>query len=200
MMPSNPTPVQRVFTEQITIDSNEQFGQHPNHVLYVVNGCAVREDATGKALSIIWPGELVCASTGARALVPCRCLAAPRSVVERHMQTDAEFASWLVMEMSHRQAELHKRIDWFVNRRAEDRILSVLWDQTERALATTGVAAIPLAQLQVAQLAGATRETASMLLHRLRDQGLLDYRRRCIQVPDASRLQSFVQASIPSRQ
>ena len=85
-------------------------------------------------------------------------------------------------------------------KRAEERILSVLWKQTQRAVETTGTGAIPLAQLQVAQLAGATRETASMLLHRLREQGLIDYRRRSIQVSEPARLEQFLQTSFNSTQ
>lgn len=183
---------------EITVAANSAFGGPADEprVFFLQKGCAVREDGSGKALSVIWPGELIVYPAECRALTDCRCLAAPQALLEEALSTDLELARWLTEQGCRRNRELHQRIDWFVNRRAEDRILSVLWEQTARAVETTGAGAIPLAQLQVAQLAGATRETASMLLHRLRERGLIDYRRRSILVPEPTRLEQHLRAAL----
>lgn len=200
-MPSLPPRAGQVFTREASVPAYAlvaSLSEAEESIFYLVSGCAAREDASGKTLSVAWPGELICHPEETRALAPSRVLVATRAVMERAEQTDPEFAFWAGDLTKARNHELHQRIEWFVNRRAEERILSVLMAQTTRAVTTTGSAAIPLAQVQVAQLAGATRETASMLLHRLRENGLIDYRRRWIEVPEPARLQAYVESTLSS--
>lgn len=199
---TRPAVVERTFLEVAHAPSNTLLASAgaESRVCFLEAGCAVREDAAGKALSVIWPGEFIENPTECRALTDCQCLLLSRADFDAACRSDIELASWLNEQMFRRNEELHERVDWFINRRAEERILSVLWKQTQRAVETTGTGAIPLAQLQVAQLAGATRETASMLLHRLREQGLIDYRRRSIQVSEPARLAQFLETSFNSTQ
>lgn len=193
-----PAVVERIFSMAVSVPSNSLLGEAgaEPRVFCLQSGTVVREDSSGKALSVIWPGEFIEKSTECRALTDCRCLARDQASFDKERVSNLELACWLSEETLLRNAELHQRIDWFVNRRAEERILSVLWEQTRRALETTGAATIPLAQLQVAQLAGATRETASMLLHRLREQGLIDYRRRSIHVSEPGRLGEYIATAL----
>jgi CRP/FNR family transcriptional regulator, cyclic AMP receptor protein len=94
--------------------------------------------------------------------------------------------SWVTGQVEKRLAEVEKRIELIMFARVEKRVLSLLADLAETTALTCSLAPesvqIPLSQSEIAQLIGATRETASTTLNQLERRGLLRLGRRQIEL------------------
>lgn len=97
-------------------------------------------------------------------------------------------------QVEQRLADIERRIESILYARVEVRILSLLVELAETTIRAEGLPAesvsIPLSQSEIAQLIGATRETASTTLNRLERRGLLRLGRRQIEVASLEALRS----------
>ncbi|MCC6536486.1 MAG: Crp/Fnr family transcriptional regulator [Bryobacterales bacterium] len=98
-----------------------------------------------------------------------------------------DLTRWLWQQQQHRQAELLSRISLLTKEGVHRRVILTLAGLAERS----GGSPMPLAQKEVADLAGATRETTSTLLNRMRRRGLVQLGRRMIHVPSAAALREI---------
>lgn len=187
-----PEIARRAFSSEYMLEGGTKRELQDGQLVLLTRGCVAVEKATGQMLRVHWPGEIMGgASQRHHVLMTSHFSQASVAAVAEAMRVHGGFAEWYLARAMEAEQMFQNRIDWFVNLRAEDRILRVVADLMYRALETTGTAAIPLAQAQIAQLAGATRETASMLLHRLRKDNLVTYHRRWIEAPDPERLRQL---------
>lgn len=95
---------------------------------------------------------------------------------------------WIARHLVQRAADLERRIHSMVNLRVEQRILCMLADLAECAGAHFTTIRLPLTQLDVAMLVGATRETTSTTLNQLERKGLLRLGRAVVEVPSPDNL------------
>lgn len=110
----------------------------------------------------------------------------------------AEFLLWiqesgawshLVVGAMQRQEFLLRKVELHCARDVEYRMLCWLGDLGARFADSNGsTAVLPLTQLDLAQLIGATRETTSTRLNLLARRGLLQLRRRSIEIPSLEQL------------
>ena len=102
--------------------------------------------------------------------------------------------NWVAGQVEQRLADIERRIESILYARVEVRILSLLVELAETTIRAEGLPAesvsIPLSQSEIAQLIGATRETASTTLNRLERRGLLRLGRRQIEVASLEALRS----------
>ncbi len=93
---------------------------------------------------------------------------------------------WVAEQVEQRLAEVEKRIELITYARVEERVLCLLADLAEATAISSSVAPervqIPLSQSEIAQMIGATRETASTTLNQLERRGLLRLGRRQIEL------------------
>ena len=94
--------------------------------------------------------------------------------------------AWVTEQVERRLAEVERRVEMIAFARVEIRLLALLADLAEAAVLAGGLSTenvqIPLTQSEIAQLIGATRETASTTLNQLERRGLLQLGRRQIEV------------------
>jgi CRP-like cAMP-binding protein len=110
----------------------------------------------------------------------------------RHQQfqeacnASAPALAWVTEQLERRLAEVERRIELISFARVEIRILALLRDLAEASVTPlnpqTESIQIPLSQSEIAQLIGATRETASTTLNQFERRGLLRLGRRQIEV------------------
>ena len=104
--------------------------------------------------------------------------------------------NWVAEQVEQRLADIERRMESILYARVEVRILSLLVELAETTIKAEGVpaesVAIPLSQSEIAQLIGATRETASTTLNQLERRGLLRLSRRQIEVSSLDALRSAV--------
>ena len=94
--------------------------------------------------------------------------------------------AWVTEQVEERLAEVERRIELISFARVELRLLALLADLAEATMAASDLppdnVQIPLSQAEIAQLIGATRETASTTLNLLARRGLLRLSRRQVEV------------------
>ena len=94
--------------------------------------------------------------------------------------------TWVTEQVEKRLAEVERRVELISFTRVEIRLLSLLSDLAEASInplsPQTESIQIPLSQSEIAQLIGATRETASTTLNQFERRGLLRLGRRQIEV------------------
>ena len=94
--------------------------------------------------------------------------------------------TWVTEQVEKRLAEVERRIELISFTRVEIRLLSLLSDLAEASVnpfsPQTESIQIPLSQSEIAQLIGATRETASTTLNQFERRGLLRLGRRQVEV------------------
>lgn len=90
--------------------------------------------------------------------------------------------AWLARQLLQRSADLERRIHAMTHLRVEQRIASVLLELADQIGAGLEGARLPLTQLDVAMLVGATRETTSTTLNQMERRGLLKLGRAMIEL------------------
>ena len=100
--------------------------------------------------------------------------------------SSAPVLAWVTEQVEKRLAEVERRIELISFARVEIRLLALLSDLAEASVSPlnprTENIHIPLSQSEIAQLIGATRETASTTLNQFERRGLLRLGRRQIEV------------------
>jgi CRP-like cAMP-binding protein len=165
-------------------------------VYILLTGCVILLNRLGATAAVSWPGDLLVAPTegmGAtmllKAVADSVCLRARRADLLAESARQPEIALWIWEQHERREAELHRRLELLTAESVERRVLNTVADLADRCHAASPGYPMPLAQNEVADLAGATRETTSTLLNRMRRRGMVELGRRRIQVsvPDALR-------------
>lgn len=157
----------------------------------LLTGCVTSENSSGSAVSVFWPGDLVVPEPAARAACEITCLQFSQSALLAEMSRNSELSAWVWREHLKRIEELRRRIGMLNGASVEQRIMQTVAELGQRAneAGTSGV--VPLAQKEVAELAGATRETTSTLLNKMRRLGIVALRRRRIIVNEPERLKGL---------
>ena len=175
-------------------------------VYLVLTGCVVLTNRNGAATSVFWPGDLVISpleptdfpAMCLKAIAQTTCLCGRQTDLLAANARQLEVASWVWRQQQRRELELHRRLELLTAEAVERRILLTVADLADRAHQVAPGKPMPLAQNEIAELAGATRETTSTLLNRLKRQGFVDLGRRHVHVaaPDLLRnTEKFVEAS-----
>ena len=120
----------------------------------------------------------------------------PRSAAMAHAEQHPEFWAVFSQDLGRRVRELEEQIEWLTLFEVEQRIARLLlhWGKSHN----DGGAEIEirLSQRDVAGLIGATRETTSAALNRLRRKGCIDIRRRRLVVKSTEKLSAH---AVPRR-
>ncbi len=111
-------------------------------------------------------------------------------VGQQHFQevcnASAPALAWVTEQVEKRLAEVERRIELISFSRVEIRLLALLSDLAEASVTPltpqTESIHLPLSQSEIAQLIGATRETASTTLNQFERRGLLRLGRRQIEI------------------
>lgn len=152
------------------------------------------------------PGHLVGERTvdrqrhTAEALTDCVCWEVTRSRFLQACELSPAAMKWVADQVEERLLEVERRVELVTYARVELRLLSLLADLADTNMPgpippVDGIQ-IPLSQAEVAQLIGATRETASTTLNQFERQGLLRLGRRQIEVVSLK----LVREALDSRQ
>lgn len=94
----------------------------------------------------------------------------------------AEVLGWVTAQVEQRLLEVEKRIELISFARVEYRLLTLLADLAGAANSSNNSGSFPLSQSEIAQLIGATRETASTILNQFERRGLVRLGRRQVEV------------------
>jgi len=120
----------------------------------------------------------------------------PREVVSRAIGTHPQFTAELISYLLTRRIALAEKVELLCLRDVEYRILHYLAELTQLVKpAEDGQGyQLPITQLELADLIGATRETTSTTLNQLERRGLLKLSRRMLTIPSPSTLISAAAA------
>lgn len=173
--------------------------QPPTHLWIVLSGRLrlLRHSSSGRvfALSLVLPGGVFCVPAVIRqAPYPCRAVAdvatdvleLPAELIRRLTRHHAAFACEALKLVCEACCSAHGLCS-AAQERAEDRVRMHL-----AACARSFGPTIPLSRLQLAELAGVTRETANRVLLRLQRQGLVRLEFSRVIVRDPARLQEML--------
>jgi CRP/FNR family transcriptional regulator len=130
--------------------------------------------------------------TEAEVLTPATLYRIPRDVFIRSTTTHPQFTSELISYLLKRRLALAEKVELLCLRDVEYRILYYLAELSELVKPSEEGQGhqIPITQLELADLIGATRETTSTTLNQLERRGLLKLSRRMLTVPSPSMLAS----------
>lgn len=120
----------------------------------------------------------------------------PREVVSRSLSTHPQFTAELISYLLTRRFALAEKVELLCLRDVEYRILHYLAELSQLVTpAEDGLGyQLPLTQLELADLIGATRETTSTTLNQLERRGLIKLSRRMLTIPSPSLLISAAAA------
>lgn len=134
----------------------------------------------------------------AEVLTPATLFRIPREVFSQALTQSAELASALVSYLVERRLALAEKVELLCLHDVEFRILHYLAELS--SLVTPGADGeghqIPITQLELADLIGATRETTSTTLNQLERRGLVRLSRRMLTVPSPVALQGAAGARV----
>ncbi len=161
-------------------------------------------------LSICGPGQLIGEEAlggdgsyyaEAMAITPASLLRIPRQALLDALSGDGEIGRELVSYLLTRKRELAEKVELLCLHDVEYRILHYL---AQLSTLLTPVAngsgfQIPITQLELADLIGATRETTSTTLNQLERRGLLKLSRRLLTVPSPENLRSAAAARLSAK-
>ncbi|MCC6537841.1 MAG: Crp/Fnr family transcriptional regulator [Bryobacterales bacterium] len=146
------------------------------------------------AVDIFWPGDLIeCGRGRLRAVLPTECRELSPADLLNEIARQPELAAWVLRQQQQRVDWLRERILW-QRRPVEQRLIHTLLELDRRAHQTLAHGAIPLTQRELAELAGATRETTSTILNRWSTQGAVELQRRRVRVLAHDRLRAMLVA------
>ncbi len=195
-----PESLQSVFADHTEFIVGQQLPQldGAEPLAYILlTGCVVLTNHNHDTAAVFWPGDLVITppepaegpTMGLKAIAQTTCLRGRQGELLSETARQIEVATWIWQQNQRRETELYRRLELLTAEPVERRILLTLADLADRARGVAPSRPMPLAQNEIAELAGATRETTSTLLNRLKRQGMVDLGRRHVQVsaPDALR-------------
>ena len=114
-----------------------------------------------------------------------------RETAMAHAEKHPEFWALFSQDLGRRVRELERQVQWLTLLEVEQRIASLLLQWGKAHKLDPANYEIHLSQRDVAGLIGATRETTSAALNRLRRKGCVDIRRRCVVVKSVEMLQAY---------
>ena len=156
-----------------------RMNQRGNRIILTVRG--PQELAGEEALAENEPKYY----TEAEVLTPATIFRIPRGVLNRALSSSPELTSALVSYLVERRLALAEKVELLCLHDVEYRILHYLAELS--ALVKPGADEegfqIPITQLELADLIGATRETTSTTLNQLERRGLVKLSRRMLTVP-----------------
>jgi CRP/FNR family transcriptional regulator len=116
----------------------------------------------------------------------------PRGVVSRVLTSHPQFTTELISYLVNRRLALAEKVELLCLRDVEYRILHYLAELSNLVGPSQDGDGyqIPITQLELADLVGATRETTSTTLNQLERRGLLKLSRRMLTIPSLSILTS----------
>jgi CRP-like cAMP-binding protein len=158
-------------------------------VYLLTSGCVTLVNRLGATSAVFWPGDLIVVPAGLtgtpmvlKAVAETHCLRGRQSDLVTECGKSPEVARWVWQQQARREAELHRRLELLTAETVERRVLLTVADLADRSNIVSPGNPMPLAQNEVAELAGATRETTSTLLNRMRRRGMVVLGRRRIVV------------------
>ncbi len=118
-----------------------------------------------------------------------------RETAMAHAEEHPEFWALFSRNLGRRVRELEEQVQWLTLLEVEQRIAGLLlqWGKTHNL--DPADVEMRLSQRDVAGLIGATRETTSAALNRLRRKGCIDIRRRCVVVKSVEMLRAHATPS-----
>jgi CRP/FNR family cyclic AMP-dependent transcriptional regulator len=187
-------------------------GQLADSIYYVDDGLLklTRRNETGGRiiLTIRGPGHLVGEEalahdaptyyTEADVLTTANIFRVPREVLDRAIATSSEFAAALIGYMLDRRMALAEKVELLCLHDVEYRILHYLAELSTvvKPIPDAEGYQLPITQLELADLIGATRETTSTTLNQLERRGLLKLSRRMLTVPSPDTLRTAAAAKV----
>lgn len=186
-----------------------------NSVYYIEEGLTklTRRNETGGRiiLTIRGPGHLVGEEslveggestyyTEAEVLTTSTIFKVPREVLSRAIASSSELAGSLISYLLERRLALAEKVELLCLHDVEYRILHYLAELSHLVTPQEEVQGyqLPITQLELADLIGATRETTSTTLNQLERRGLLKLSRRMLTVPSPEMLRNAALARVAS--
>ncbi len=122
----------------------------------------------------------------------------PREVFNRAIAASPEFSAALISYLLDRRMALAEKVELLCLHDVEYRILHYLAELSTVVSPVPDAEGyqLPITQLELADLIGATRETTSTTLNQLERRGLLKLSRRMLTVPSPSTLRSAAAAKV----
>ncbi len=129
----------------------------------------------------------------AEVLTELNAVRIPRKTLHGAMASSAEWTTPFINYLVRLKEKLAKKVELLCLHDVEFRIVYYLGELSSlvRPL-STGEAQIPITQLELADLIGATRETTSTTLNQLERRGLVKLSRRMMTVPSSERLHAEI--------
>jgi CRP/FNR family transcriptional regulator len=137
-------------------------------------------------------------STEAEVLTTATVFRIPRDVILRALPQNTELTSSLIGYLLDRRLALAEKVELLCLHDVEYRILHYLADLSAlvRPQEDGEGYQLPITQLELADLIGATRETTSTTLNQLERRGLLRLSRRMLTIPSPGELRSAANAKV----
>jgi CRP/FNR family transcriptional regulator len=147
-------------------------------------GDVVGEEALG-AVDAVYETEV-------EILTPANVYRIPRPALQAALAAHPEWALPFISYILERKQGLARKVELLCLHDVEYRVLQFLADLSAlvRPLADGSGSQIPITQLELADLVGATRETTSTTLNQLERRGLVKLSRRMLTIPSAEVLRS----------
>jgi len=125
-------------------------------------------------------------------LTPANVYRIPRAALRNALSTHADWGLAFLSYLLERKLALARKVELLCLHDVEYRVLQFLADLAGlvKPLADGAGSQIPITQLELADLVGATRETTSTTLNHLERRGLLKLSRRMLTVPSPEVLRS----------
>lgn len=122
----------------------------------------------------------------------------PREVLDRAITTNPEFSAALISYLLERRMALAEKVELLCLHDVEYRILHYLAELSSvvKPVPDAEGYQLPITQLELADLIGATRETTSTTLNQLERRGLLKLSRRMLTVPSPETLRHAAAARV----
>ncbi len=143
-------------------------------------------------------GETQTYYTEADVLTVANIFKVPREVLNRAIASSPEFSAALISYLLDRRMALAEKVELLCLHDVEYRILHYLAELSSVVNPVPDAEGyqLPITQLELADLIGATRETTSTTLNQLERRGLLKLSRRMLTVPSPSTLRSAAAAKV----
>ncbi len=201
----------RVFTRRspIYLPADEAAS-----VLLLVSGrakiCSFTEDGKQAILAFIEPGELfgeLSVFTGgereeyAEAIEKSEVMLLPRQDIERLLESHPQVTLGITKLIGLRRKRIERRLKYLLFRSNRDRLVHLLLELAEQYGTATPEGLwirIQLSHQDLANIIGSTRETVTLLLGELQNEGLLQVARRKIVIRDLAGLNRAVGKVSPS--
>jgi CRP/FNR family transcriptional regulator len=187
-------------------------GETADSLYYVDEGLLklTRRNKTGGRiiLTIRGPGHLVGEEavaesaptyyTEADVLTTATLYKVPRETLNRAIATSPEFSAALINYLLERRMALAEKVELLCLHDVEYRILHYLAELSHIVKSEPDAEGyqLPITQLELADLIGATRETTSTTLNQLERRGLLKLSRRMLTVPSPDTLRNAAAARV----